>query len=108
MSMTYRERIGEYAVFKTLGYGGWRIGTMILGESLLITLIGCTMGIVFTIPSAKAFASAMGPYFPVFRVEIETLYLDILASIVVGLLAAVIPVWRAMRIRIADGLRRIG
>ena len=32
MSMTYRERIGEYAIFKTLGYRGWRIAGMILGD----------------------------------------------------------------------------
>ena len=108
MSMTYRERVGEYAVFKTLGYGGWRIGTMILGESLLITMAGCMVGTVLTFPSAKAFANAMGPYFPVFRVEMKTLYMELLASVAVGLLAAVIPTWRAMRIRIADGLRRIG
>ena len=25
MAMTSRERIGEYSIFKTLGFGGWRI-----------------------------------------------------------------------------------
>jgi putative ABC transport system permease protein len=108
MSMTYRERIGEYAIFKTLGYGGWRIGSMILGESLLITMIGCILGVVLTFPSAKGFASAIGPYFPVFRVENSTIHIDILASIGVGIIAALIPIWRSMKIRIADGLRRVG
>jgi putative ABC transport system permease protein len=41
-------------------------------------------------------------------VDMETIYMDIGASILVGLCAAIIPTWRAIRIRIADGLRRIG
>jgi putative ABC transport system permease protein len=108
MAMTARERIGEYAIFKTLGYRGWRIAGMIVGESLLITMIGCLVGIVLTPPAAKVFSKYVGAYFPTFRVEIETIYMDIGASILVGLCAAIIPTWRAVNIRIADGLRRIG
>jgi len=108
MAMTARERIGEYAIFKTLGYRGWRIAGMIVGESLLITMIGCFVGIVLTPPAAKVFSKYVGTYFPTFRVEIETIYMDIGASILVGLCAAIIPTWRALKIRIADGLRRIG
>jgi putative ABC transport system permease protein len=108
MAMTARERIGEYAIFKTLGFRGWRIAGMIIGESLLITMIGCLVGIALTPPTAKAFGKYVGTYFPTFRVKIETIYLDIGASILVGLFAAIIPTWRAVKIRIADGLRRIG
>jgi len=41
-------------------------------------------------------------------VELQTVYLDIAAGILVGLVAALFPTWRAVNIRIADGLRRIG
>ncbi|HXX35018.1 MAG TPA: ABC transporter permease [Thermodesulfobacteriota bacterium] len=108
MAMTARERIGEYAIFKTLGYRGWRIAGMIVGESLFITMIGCLIGIAFTPPAASEFSKLVGTYFPTFRVEIETIYMDIGAAVLVGLSAAVIPIWRALKIRIADGLRRIG
>jgi putative ABC transport system permease protein len=108
MAMTARERIGEYAIFKTLGFRGWRIAGMIVGESLLLTMIGCFFGIALTPPAAKVFGKIVGTYFPTFRVEIETIYMDIGASILVGLCAAIIPTWRAVKIRIADGLRRIG
>jgi putative ABC transport system permease protein len=108
MVMTARERIGEYAIFKTLGFRGWRIAGMIVGESLFLTMIGCLFGIALTPPAAKIFSKIVGTYFPTFRVEMETIYLDIVASVLVGLCAAVIPTWRAVRIRIADGLRRIG
>ncbi|RJQ45652.1 MAG: FtsX-like permease family protein, partial [Nitrospiraceae bacterium] len=108
MAMTARERIGEYAVFKTLGFKGRYIGALIFGESLFITMIGCLIGVILTFPAAKAFGSAMSTFIPVFNVETETIYMDIAASIIVGTTAAFFPSYRAIRIRIADGLRRIG
>jgi putative ABC transport system permease protein len=108
MSMTYRERIGEYAIFKTLGYRGWRIAGMIIGESMLITLIGTICGIILTFPVAGAVGKMLSNYFPVFNVAEEALYMDLAASVVIGLLAAIVPTYRAINIPIADGLRRIG
>jgi putative ABC transport system permease protein len=108
MAMTARERIGEYAIFKTLGYRGWRIAGMIVGESLVITMIGCLIGIVLTPPATAVFRQLLGSYFPGFTVKMETAYMALGASILVGLCAAIIPTWRAVSIRIADGLRRIG
>jgi putative ABC transport system permease protein len=108
MVMAARERIGEYSIFKTLGFRGWHIAGMIIGESLFITMLGCLFGIALTPPAANVFSKIVGTTFPAFHVEVETIYMDVAASILVGLSAAVIPTWRAVRIRIADGLRRIG
>jgi putative ABC transport system permease protein len=108
MAMTTRERIGEYAILKTLGFGGGHIAGLILGESLVITLFGCVLGIVLTFPAAKIFSSELGAYFPNFNVERVTLLFDLLAALAVAFTAAIIPTHRAIQIRIADGLRRIG
>jgi putative ABC transport system permease protein len=108
MAMTARERIGEYAVFKTLGFGGWFIAGLIFGESLFISLTGTAIGIGLTFPVAEAFHDYLGTYFPIFFVERETVYMDIAAGVLVGLVAGLFPTWRAVKIRIADGLRRIG
>jgi putative ABC transport system permease protein len=108
MAMTARERMGEYAVFKTLGFGGKRIAVMIIGESLLISLIGCLGGLILLPPAASVFGKILGAYFPGFVVKAATIVMAIAASIVVGLCAAIIPTWRAANIRIADALRRIG
>jgi putative ABC transport system permease protein len=108
MAMTARERIGEYAILKTLGFGWWKIAGLIFGESMVITMMGCAVGIGLTFPIADAFGKAMGQYFPAFYVTMETIYMDIAASIVVGFLAAIIPSWHAITTPVADGLRRIG
>jgi putative ABC transport system permease protein len=108
MAMTARERIGEYAVFKTLGFRGYHIAGLIFGESLVITMTGCVLGIALTFPAAKAFGSTLSNYFPIFNVATSTIYMDVAAALIVGIVAAVFPTWRAVTIRIADGLRRIG
>lgn len=107
VAMSVRERTNEYAVFKTLGFGGWRIAGLIFGESLVITLMGCVFGVAATFPAAAAFGKAMGAYFPVFSVEMETVWLDAAFSLIVGLLAAIVPTYRSLRISIADGLRMV-
>jgi putative ABC transport system permease protein len=108
MSMTVRERTGEFAVLKTLGFGGWRVGGLILGESLVITMAGGLFGILLAFPAAGLFKSLLGNYFRVFNLSSRTLWLDGLACLLVGAAAAIIPLWRATTIRIAEGLRSIG
>lgn len=108
MAMTARERIGEYAIFKALGFRGHHIAGMIFGESLFITITGGLAGILLTFPVARKFGEVMGSFLPVFQVDRMTLYLDIVFCLLVGVVAALFPAWRAVRIRVADGLRRIG
>ena len=108
MAMTARERIGEYAILKTLGFGWFKIAGLIFGESMVISMMGCALGIGLTFPIADVFGAAMGQYFPAFNVTLETIYMDIATSIIVGLLAAIIPCWHAIKTPVAGGLRRIG
>lgn len=108
MAMTARERIGEYAIFKTMGFGWQHIAGMIFGESLLIALLGFVCGAALTFPVAAAFGQRLNQFFPVFLVESSTVWLDLAAALLVGSIAGIFPAWRANRIRIADGLRRIG
>jgi ABC-type transport system, involved in lipoprotein release, permease component len=108
MGMSVRERIGEYAVLKTLGFRARQITLLIMGESMVITIIGGITGIILTFPAAMGFSLAVGQFFPVFNITGETLYLDMAVTVTVGLLAGIFPAYRAVTVRIAEGLRRIG
>ncbi|HQI01473.1 MAG TPA: FtsX-like permease family protein [Deltaproteobacteria bacterium] len=108
MAMTTRERIGEYAVLKTLGYSWVSITILIMGETLVITLMGAILGIVLTYPAALGFKQALSTFFPVFNVAPATILLDLCIALVVGVAASLIPARQASSIRIAEGLRRIG
>ncbi len=108
MAMTARERLGEYATLKALGFGGGFLAAMIFGESLAIALTGSMVGVVCTFPVATWFAAQMGTLFPVFEVGRETVMLQAACAVGVGVAAALLPARRAVRVRIVDGLRAIG
>jgi putative ABC transport system permease protein len=107
MAMSARERTGEYVVFKTLGFGSYHLAGLIFGESFVITLTGGALGILATFPAAKAFGDAMSTFLPVFFVSPGTVYLDVLASVIVATSAAIIPAVRVIHIGIAEGLRKV-
>jgi len=108
MAMTARERIAEYATLKTLGFGARHIAGIVFGESLVISLAGGVVGVIFTFPAALWIETELSQFFPVFNVSPLTVYLDLLAAAVVGTVAAIFPTWRGATIPIAEGLRRIG
>ena len=108
MAMTVRERGREYATLKALGFGGGWVGLLIFGESLLIALLGGLAGIALTFPLANAFREALGAFFPIFYVSNETIVAQFAAALLVGIVAAVFPAWRAARIQVVDGLRTVG
>ncbi len=108
MAMTARERYGEYATLKALGFGPAFVAALIVGESVGITAIGTAIGIALTFPAAAAFKAAMGSLFPVFQVTAETVALQVASGAAVGSLAGLLPSIRAARVRIVEGLRYIG
>jgi putative ABC transport system permease protein len=107
MTMTARERTPEYATLKALGFPAQFVVMLIVGESLAIALTGGLLGIIGTFPVTHAFYKATGSIFKVFEVQSSTLWLQMLAALLVGLLAAIVPAWHSARIRIVDGLRAI-
>jgi putative ABC transport system permease protein len=108
MAMTVRERTGEYAVMKTLGFGGLKIAGLIAGESMVIVMTGCVLAMALTYPAAHAFRAQLGAYFPVFIIDRRLFIFYAAASALVGLSAAIFPAWRAIRTPIAQGLRKMG
>jgi putative ABC transport system permease protein len=108
MAMSARERTAEYATLKVLGFGPGFIALLIFGESLAICAAGGGLGIALTPPAAAAFKQAVGGIFPIFKVSEATLLMQTACAAAVGAAAALVPAWRASRVRIVDGLRAIG
>ncbi len=108
MAMTARERIGEYATLKALGFAPARVAVLILGESLAIALVGGAAGIGLTYPVADLFATLAAKFLPVFEVKSLTVLMQALAALCVGVVAALFPMRRATTVGIVEGLRSIG
>ena len=81
MAMSARERLGEYAVLKTMGFKGHHLVVLILGESLLLAAAGGLVGLALTFPAVFVFRTALGQYFRVMPLTRETLILGLAARI---------------------------
>jgi putative ABC transport system permease protein len=106
MAMSARERLAEYATLKVLGFGPGFLTMLIFGESLLLSVAGCLLGVALLFPLAAGFARLMGTMFPVFEVAPLTVLLQLVAALAVGAVAAIAPTLRATRVNIVEGLRR--
>ncbi len=108
MAMSARERLGEYAVLKTLGFRTRHLAGLILGESLLLALAGGVLGVALTFPALKVFPATVTQYLGAFTLTGFTLGVGLALSLAVGALAALLPAWRATRVIIAEALRKVG
>lgn len=109
MIMSARERTHEYAVLKVLGFSGLQLFVLIAGESLILAILGSAIGLSVTFPAVEGFQTALPKgWFPVFYIKPETIILGSVAGLLVGLIAALIPIRRVLTTRIVEGLRHVG
>ena len=109
MIMAARERTREYAVMKTLGFSAKHIIWLILGESFLISAIGSAIGLFTLVPIVEFFAGFIPKgYFPIFNIETATFIMAGVSALLIGVIAAVFPVQKALRTTIVDGFRHVG
>ncbi|MBM4171448.1 MAG: FtsX-like permease family protein [Ignavibacteria bacterium] len=109
MIMSARERTREYAVFKTLGFSTFHMVGLIMGESLLISILGGGVGLAITFPMIAGFEQVIPKnYFPSFELQSITVMLSIIAALLVGIVSAVFPIQRVIGTKIVEGFRFVG
>lgn len=109
MIMSARERTKEYAVLKTLGFSANHLTGLILGESLMISSIGGALGIMLTYPIVAGFEEAIPKgFFPFFYIEPITTIYSVAAVLLIGLMASLFPLQRALKTSIVEGFRFVG
>ena len=64
MAMNARERLGEYAALKTMGFKAHHLAGLILGESLILSLVGGLLGLALSFPAVNLFPAEVTQYFP--------------------------------------------
>jgi putative ABC transport system permease protein len=108
MAMSVRERTTEIAVMRTLGFPSSTIFMLVVGEGVLVAVVGGIVGGVLAraVISAEALGLA-GGFIPAFGVTNGNVVVGLGLSLVIGLLAAVIPATMASRLKIVDALRRV-
>lgn len=108
MSMTVRERMREVAILKALGYQRRTVLALVMGEALLISLVGAFVGmgmgeILRFADIDKATQGFITRYNPS-----PLNYLAVIAAgIVIGLISGFIPAWQAANMSITGAMKRL-
>jgi len=106
MAIAVRERTGELAVLKAVGYSDRFVLLFVLFESLLIAVIGGALGLGL----AKLFTLGGDPtrgLLPFFFLPGNAILAGLGVTLVVGAASGLIPAIGAMRLRVVDALRRV-
>lgn len=106
MMMAGRERIGENAVLKTLGFPDGILFMLVLVEAVTITLFGGALG-VFGAQAMFGPQNPMTTFIPGFMVESSTVVLGLSIAFVLGLVSGFVPAFQAMRLSVVQSLRRV-
>jgi putative ABC transport system permease protein len=106
MAIAVRERIGELAVLKAVGFNDRFVLFLVLGESLMIAAIGGAIGLAL----CKLMTLGGDPthgFLPFFYLPGPMILLGFGVALAVGVLAGILPATSAMRLRVVDALRRV-
>ena len=100
MAMSVRERIREVGILKTLGSPPHTIVGVILGEAVVISLIGGLLGCFLATLLCAAIRNgpAMFPQVRNLVIAPSVVAVSVGVAVLVGLASSAIPVWGAARI----------
>lgn len=105
MAQSVRERTDEIGVLKALGFTNAQVLALVLAESCLLAGLGGTLGMGIAwllISSGDPTRGAL----PIFFFPTANLLLGFGLILALGFAAGILPAAQAMRLRIADALRR--
>ena len=107
MAQAVRERTGELGVLKAIGFTNGQIVSFVLAESCLLTVIGGAVGLGAACAMTPVVAQKLVGLLPMFFFPARDLFLGVGLSLVLGLVTGFFPALQAMRLRVADALRRM-
>src|SRR5690606_40184302 len=104
MAQAVRERTSELAVLKTIGFSSRSVLMMVLGESVLLVLIGGVLGVGLSAVLGPIVSQGSGGAINLPPVGAQSWLTALGLMVAIGLLAGVLPAIRAMRLNIVDAL----
>jgi len=108
MAMSVRERTTEIAVMRTLGFPSATIFGLVVGEGLMMAIVGGAIGAgLARLTINGEFLGLSGGFIPAFGVGNRNVAVGLALSALIGVLAALIPATMASRLKIVDALRRV-
>jgi putative ABC transport system permease protein len=106
MALSIRERTREIGVLKTLGFSGGRILRLVLGESMLLALLGGLPGLALAAFAMAALRPSVSNLFPGLALTPGIAAEAVVLMLALGFITGIIPALNAMRMKIATALGR--
>lgn len=106
MVLAQRERIGELAVMKTLGFRSHTLFGLMMGEALALSLIGGLVGLALGALVTFLFTVLSAGFLPPMAVSAETSLQALALMVGLGLITGTIPAYQAYRTRIITAFAR--
>lgn len=107
MAMSARERFGEIAVLKTLGFTDFGVAAMVVTESLMISLLGLAVGLGGAMLVFNVMEFDAGGFLPGLQVRPGIVVVAGIIAILIGLVSGAIPAFQSARLRVVDALRYV-
>jgi putative ABC transport system permease protein len=104
MAQSIRERVPELAILKTLGFSDRAVTLLVLGEALLLLVLGGAAGMAAAVSLMPMLNGATGGRFPPLFVAVETWGLAGLVALALAVAIGLPPALRVRRLRIVDAL----
>ena len=105
MAQSVRERTSEVGVLKTLGFSNTTILALVLGESVLIAVIGGGLGLLASWLFVQQ-GDPTGGMLPIFVLPARDVAIGGALIVALGVAAGLLPAVSAMQLKITDALRR--
>jgi putative ABC transport system permease protein len=106
MAQSFRERIPELAILKTLGFSDVAVMVMVLVEAILISLIGGMAGLLLAKFFIAGAAESMAATLPGLNLSNSMMVFGVGLMICFGVLTGIIPALQGLQLNIVAALRR--
>jgi putative ABC transport system permease protein len=110
LAMGVRERTRDFATLRAMGFRPRTVVLLVLAESSFIGLVASALGVLAAPALVNGFARLIASQFgqlPDNVMRARTLGVSALAAVLVSLLAGIVPALRAVRMSVAEGLRKV-
>ncbi|MDM4764482.1 FtsX-like permease family protein [Pelomonas sp. SE-A7] len=104
MMQAVRERTGEIAVLKTLGFSETSVLVMVLAEAVLLLLIGGVIGMGLSSILGPIISAGSGGMLNLVAAGAKSWALGLALMLLFGLIVGLLPALNAMRLNITDAL----
>jgi putative ABC transport system permease protein len=106
MQQAVRERVGEIAVLRTLGYSNALVISLVLAEGLGITVLGAALGLWLGNGVTASVGSQVQTFLPLLQVPPAAFVTGAVIAVALGVLSCALPCTQIWRLSVVEQLRR--